>query len=118
LSGSANNWWLRSANNSSNFYNVNNDGSNNNNNANNTNGVVFGSSSARQSKRNAEIGAVGEKESMTFARMTGVNICRDRPGRTLLAWRWLMVNPPFHAQWFYAPDTTIPTGVRDSPTMI
>ena len=44
VAGSANNWWLRSANNGTNFYNVNNNGNNNNNNANNSNGVVFGSS--------------------------------------------------------------------------
>ena len=113
--GSANNWWLRSANSSSNFYNVNNNGSNNNNNANNTNGVVFGSSSARQSKHNAEIGAVGEKESITHVRRTSVNICHDKPGRTLLAWRRLMVNPSFHAHWFYAPDATIHSGVRGIP---
>lgn len=40
--GSANNWWLRSANNTTNFRYVNNNGNNNNNNANNTNGVALG----------------------------------------------------------------------------
>ena len=43
LFGSANNWWLRSANTSDgNFRNVNNNGTANNNNANNANGVAFG----------------------------------------------------------------------------
>jgi len=42
--GSANNWWLRSANsnNGTNFWYVNNNGTSNNNNANNANGVAFG----------------------------------------------------------------------------
>ena len=42
--GSANNWWLRSAtaSNTANFENVNNNGNANNNNANNSNGVCFG----------------------------------------------------------------------------
>lgn len=43
-SGSANNWWLRSANptNSTNFHYINNNGNVNNNNASNSNGACFG----------------------------------------------------------------------------
>lgn len=42
VSGSANNWWLRSpnVNNATNFRNVNNNGNVNNNNASNTNGLA------------------------------------------------------------------------------
>lgn len=35
------------------------------------------------------------------------NKCHDEPRRTLFAWRRLMVNPSFHACWFYAPIVTI-----------
>lgn len=52
----------------------------------------------------------GEKEGMTFAK--SVNIYPDKPGRTLLAWRQLMVNLPFHAHWFYAAVRNHPKAVR------
>lgn len=89
ISSSATNWWLRSSNNTTNFYYVNSSGNVNNNNANNSNGVVFGSCPVRQSNprgRNPNSGIEGEHD-----RPLRVNKRPDRSGRTLLAWRRLMV---------------------------
>ena len=106
FTGAANNWWLRSpeATGSTNFANVNNNGNSNSNNASNANGVSWGSSPGRHSNRKAKSDLGGEKERMTFRK---VNIHSDRPGRTLLAWLRLMVNPQLHAQWSYAAIATI-----------
>ncbi len=89
-SSSASWWWLRSANNNNNFNNVNSDGSNNNNNANNSGGVVLSSSLVRQSNLKVKSVWEGEKEGMTLA-YSCVNITPDRFGRTILAWRCLMM---------------------------
>jgi len=82
--GSANNWWLRSANSGTNFVNVNNNGNGNNNNATNANGVVFGFYSVRQSNQKGEISI--DRIEGEYNRRFIVNISRDEPGRTLLAW--------------------------------
>ena len=99
-------WWLRSANNNNNFNNVNTNGNNNNNNANNSGALALGSSLARQSNLTAKSVRDGEKENKTLLG-NEVNKYSDRPGRTLLAWQGLMVNPLFHAQRSYAADATI-----------
>lgn len=61
-SGTATNWWLRSANNTTNFRNVNNNGNENNNNANNTNGVVFGFSGGLRRKSKYDTGNQNDAE--------------------------------------------------------
>ena len=96
LGGSANNWWLRSANSSTNFRYVNNNGNNNNNNASNSNGVVLGSSFARQSNPYIGRNPCDRREGARNP-PERVNMFLGKSGRTLLAWRWLNGNPPFHA---------------------
>ena len=88
------NWWLRSANNTNNAANVNNNGNSNNNNVNNSNAVALGSSHGRQSNHLVKSVHIGEKEKTSIAKgwnSLRVNSVPDRSGRTLLAWRCLMV---------------------------
>lgn len=90
--GSANNWWLRSANNTTNFRYVNNNGNENNNNANNANGLVLGfnigflrESEYRNGNRNDVEGA---DDLPAFGL---VNKQARGDGRTLLAWAAITV---------------------------
>ena len=111
-SSSASNWWLRSANNVNNFRYVKSNGDWNNNNANNSYGVALGSSLARQSNSSERNLCRRREGEYNPPPAMEVNTYLDEPERTLLAWRWLMVNPSFHAQWFYAAIATIRFAVQ------
>ena len=86
LPGSANNWWLRSANSTTNFRYVNNNGNENNNNANNTNGVVFGFHIGFCRKSKYDKGKQNGIEGANNLPSETVNIQVGKTGRTFLAW--------------------------------